>query len=141
MFLGSTAAISGEGIVLGPTDAVNQLGTQHTVTATVQDSNGDPIVGTEVAFEITSGPNTGMTHNENTDSQGKAQFTYTSSLVGTDTIVASFVNGQDKTISSNQVTKEWVEGEPRNEIPEFTVIGGGIALLGAVGYALYRRRK
>ncbi len=28
-----------------------------------------------------------------------------------------------------------------NEIPEFTVIGAGITLLGAAGYALYRRRK
>ena len=34
-----------------------------------------------------------------------------------------------------------IEEGPPNEIPEFTVIGGGIALLGAAGYALYRRRK
>ena len=30
---------------------------------------------------------------------------------------------------------------PINEIPEFTTIGAGIALVGAGGYALYRKRK
>ena len=36
---------------------------------------------------------------------------------------------------------ECVLDQNNHDIPEFTAIGGGIALLGAAGYALYRRRK
>jgi len=140
LFLGATAAISGEGIVLGPTDAVNPLNTEHTVTATVQDTTGAPIVGETVTFEIVEGPNAGITDTDVTDSEGKATFTYSSSSEGTDVIVASYENSQEKKISSNRVTKQWID-EPSNDVPEFSAIGAGIALAGAAGYTLFRRKK
>ncbi|MDQ1280443.1 MAG: hypothetical protein QG670_1706 [Thermoproteota archaeon] len=95
-----------EGIVLAPASSTNPLGTQHTVTATVA-GTGDPVVGRSVNFTVVSGPNAGLTSSSLTNSSGKATFTYTSSLPGTDTIEASFVNSQGVTVNSSQVTKTW----------------------------------
>ncbi|HEY9246763.1 MAG TPA: Ig-like domain-containing protein, partial [Candidatus Methanoperedens sp.] len=128
--LKSVAAVVGEGIVLSPTTATNPVGTTHTVTATVQDATGKPIVGREVTFTILSGPNAPKTGNSTTDSNGTATFTYTSNgIAGTDTIQASFIDDQQKTITSNKVEKIWEsEGPtpgpttPGPTIPEFPSI-------------------
>lgn len=105
--LASTTAIVGEGIILSPPDATNLIGTEHTVTATVQDTNGNPIVNREVTFTIISGPHAGLTEVEDTDSNGQATFTYTGDSAGTDVIEASFIDNQGDTRTSNQVTKTW----------------------------------
>ncbi|RCV62723.1 Ig-like domain (group 1) [Methanophagales archaeon] len=107
LFLASTTAVVGEGILLTPTSATNPVGSEHTVTATVQDDLGNPIVDREVTFTIVSGPHDGQTDTDTTDVNGEATFTYTGTLPGTDVIEASFVNSQEVTITSNQVTKEW----------------------------------
>jgi len=109
LFLGSTVAVVGEGILLTPDTAVNDLNTQHTVTAKVQDTNGDPIEGREVTFTIVSGPHAGLTDTDTTDSSGEATFTYTGTSEGTDVIEASFVNNEQETVTSNQVKKTWEE--------------------------------
>jgi Bacterial Ig-like domain (group 1) len=106
--LSNTSAIVGQGIVLSPISASNTVGQSHTVTATVTDSNGNPIANQTVTFTITSGPNAGLTGSGVTDASGHATFTYTSSKTGTDTIQASFVNSLGQTITSNSVTKTWV---------------------------------
>ncbi len=100
-------------------------------------------------------------------------------MLGTDTIVASYLNSQDERTYSNEVSKLWVEEleptvcgndvleqneqcddgntndndgcssvcrfeqeEPPVEVPEFTTIGAGIALLGAsLAIAMRRKRK
>jgi hypothetical protein len=104
----SGSAIVGEGIVLGPATATNAVGTSHTVTATVVDAAGAPVVGKTVTFTITSGPNSPGTGTAVTDATGKATFTYTSNgTPGTDQIQASFVNSQQQTVTSNVVTKIW----------------------------------
>jgi uncharacterized repeat protein (TIGR01451 family) len=78
-------------IVLSPPTAVNLPGTSHTVTATVTDLDGEPLVQTLVTFEITSGPNAGAGAQAVTDDNGQATFTYTSNgLLGTDTIEGCF---------------------------------------------------
>lgn len=107
LFLGSTVAVVGEGILLSPDSAVNDIDTQHTVTAKVQDDNGNPVEGREVTFNIVSGPHAGLTDSDTTDSNGEATFTYTGTSEGTDTIEASFVNSEGETVTSNQVTKTW----------------------------------
>ncbi len=112
LFLGSTIAIVGEGIVLSPGSAINQLGTPHTVTATVQDDQGQPVVGRDVTFDIVSGPHAGNTYTEPTDSNGQASYTYTGSSLGTDVIEATFLDSTGAPLTSNQVTKEWVGDEP-----------------------------
>lgn len=108
--LGATTAIVGEGIVLSPQSATNPVGTTHTVTATLQDSNGNPIANRTVTFQVISGPNSGVNGTSATDASGKASFTYTGSGgPGTDQIQASFQNNQGQTITSNTVTKTWVQ--------------------------------
>ncbi|MCX9011789.1 MAG: Ig-like domain-containing protein [Candidatus Methanoperedens sp.] len=137
--LRSTTAVVGEGILLAPLASVNFVGEHHTVTATVQDANGNPIVGRDVTFTIISGPHAGQTGTAATDASGKATFTYTGTSVGTDVIEASFVNSQKQTITSNRVTKEWKPQQ--NNIPEFPSIVLPVA--GALGIMLlfYRGRE
>jgi hypothetical protein len=107
----ASAAVVGEGVVLSPTSATNNVGQPHTVTATVQDNAGHPIANTTVTFTVTSGPNAGLTGTATTDASGKASFTYTSSVAGTDSIVASFTDPQGVPHTSNTVTKTWLAGD------------------------------
>jgi hypothetical protein len=73
------------GISLDPATAPNEVGTDHTVTATVTDA----AAGTTVTFEVTDGPNAGDTATDTTDANGEATFTYTGDGgAGTDTIQA-----------------------------------------------------
>jgi hypothetical protein len=108
----TTAAIIGEGITLAPTYAVNPVGTDHTVTATVVDDAGAPVPGVEVMFDILSGPNAGGSGAGVTDAAGMASFTYTGSGgPGIDTIVASFYNDSQVLVTSNDALKEWTDGD------------------------------
>jgi hypothetical protein len=86
--------------LLGPATATNPIGANHTLTATVIrhtencDPDGGPLppvleTGATVKFEVTSGPNKGLTGTDTTDSQGQAHFTYTSAQPGTDKLVAT----------------------------------------------------
>jgi len=106
-FFLSGAAIVGEGIILGPLDAINMVGTEHTVIATVVDGNGEPVSGVVVSFEIISGPHVGMTGNATTNANGKASFTYTGTTTGLDVIKAS-----QGALESNTVTKRWEPSGP-----------------------------
>lgn len=85
---------------LGPATASNPTGANHTVTATVKSTSQNcdpdfpgsqtwPAANVSVKFEVTSGPNQGLTGGDTTDAQGHANFTYTSSTPGTDTLVAT----------------------------------------------------
>jgi hypothetical protein len=112
----SGAAIVGQGIVLGPTDATNPVGTQHTVTAKVTDSQGQPVSGIVVSFEVLSGPNDVKSGTDTTDANGEATFTYTDDGgAGTDQIQASFLVSAEETKFSNIVTKTW--GSSENNAP------------------------
>jgi hypothetical protein len=93
-------------IELTETTDTNPVGTPHTVTATVKE-NGSPVAGAVVTFTVISGPNTGVTGTGTTDASGQATFTYTSSLPGTDTIEASYVDSTGKLQRSNDVDKTW----------------------------------
>lgn len=93
-------------IDLTPLSATNPVGTSHELTAVVSDTSG-PIVGTTVTFTVTEGPHTGTSGTDTTDSTGTASFTYSGTSVGTDTIKATFVDGDGQTQTSNLVTKTW----------------------------------
>jgi len=92
---------------LAPTDVTNLVGEVHTVTANVT-SNGAPVSGVTVDFEVLSGPNVGGTGSDTTAANGDAGFAYTGGGgVGTDIIQATgMVDGQSFTCTA---TKVWVE--------------------------------
>jgi Bacterial Ig-like domain (group 1) len=93
-------------IILSPTTAENEVGTTHTVTATVTEE-GAPAAGVEVTFTVTgANPQTGKA---TTNANGEASFTYKGETAGTDHIVASFVDKESETKTSNEVTKIWTE--------------------------------
>lgn len=102
-----TAAVVGEGILLSPTNATNPVGSNHTVTATVQDDDGNPIGGRTVDFEVTVGPNAGLTGSDVTDSSGEATFTWSSSVAGTDLVIAETVDSNGNPLVSNEAQKTW----------------------------------
>jgi|GEM_PF-3162221 len=110
---GNPCAIGGfevvivQGIVLTPLHEVNLVGTEHTVTATVADDMGDPVVGVDVNFEITSGPHAGLVHTEETDANGQAFFTWMGNSTGLDTIEGCFIDNNNQE-QCDSVTKEWV---------------------------------
>ena len=121
-------AVVGEGIVLAPIDATNPLGVPHAVTATLQDDEGQPIVGRTVTFTVIEGPNAGLADTGITGSDGKASFTYTSTLAGVDQIRGSFVSSSGQTVLSNVVRKEWISSSANLTLTK-TVdnTGGGTA--------------
>jgi len=99
-------------IGLGPVTATNILpdDDEHTVTAHAEGAcapepcTGADVPGATVDFEVLTGPNTGASGSDVTDSSGNATFTYTNTTltVGTDTIQASIGN-----LNSNIVEKVW----------------------------------
>ncbi|MGI8684863.1 MAG: hypothetical protein ACR2MO_07220 [Acidimicrobiales bacterium] len=101
-------------IDLTPGTATNDLGTSHTVTATVTTDDpvaGTPVVGKTVTFTVVAGPHTTTTGTGVTNAAGVATFTYTGMAVGTDTIEAAFVDALGRTQRSNRVEKIWVAVE------------------------------
>jgi hypothetical protein len=73
---------------LEPPAASNQVGTPHSVTATLTDQNGDPVADAPVQFTVT-GANPG-TDTEPTDDSGVATFSYTGANTGSDQISACY---------------------------------------------------
>jgi hypothetical protein len=115
-----------ESLVLTPANATNDVGTQHTVIAHVEDENGDPLGGVVVIFAVT-GDNT-ASGTDTTNSGGDATFSYTGSTVGDDTIDAfADEDGdevQDPGEPGDSASKTWIEpaecpgfeGDPRNDV-------------------------
>ena len=97
-------------ITLTPPAAQNLIDTDHTVTATVVDGNGGPLVGKEVIFTVT-GPNAIGPAVSDTDGSGKVEFTYTGNNLGLDTIEACF-NDDVRGELCATATKEWVLNLP-----------------------------
>jgi hypothetical protein len=99
-------------IELTPKVATNQVGTAHTVCASVTGTVGgltnQPQVGVTVTFTVTNGPNAGVTGTGITDTNGVCCFTYVDSGgAGTDIIDASFVDASGRR-QSTFATKIWM---------------------------------
>jgi hypothetical protein len=109
LYLASAAAVVGEGIVLGPTDATVFVGQNHTVTATLQDDLGRPLANRTVTFKVTTGPSAGRTATATSNSLGKATFTYSAASAGTDELQASFVKSTGQTATSNVARVKWLQ--------------------------------
>jgi len=129
------------GLTVTPATATNVVNTQHTVTATVRNTqNNNPIANVVVTFTITSGPSTGVTGQATTNAQGQATFTWSSSAVGTDTVQASIPNsnvGQPAITST--ATKDWIL-PPTNAVPEVPL--GTISAISALiaAFAIFMAR-
>ena len=102
--LGAGQSVSG--LTLSPATATNVVNTQHTVTALVKDSINNPVANVVVTFTILSGPNTGVTGQATTGANGEATFSWSSSVVGTDTVQASIPNAAGAPITTT-ATKTW----------------------------------
>jgi len=124
----------GEGLVpigsaLTPTTAENPVGTDHTVTMTILKA-GLGVSGISVGFEIVSGPSTGLVGVDVTDTDGKATFTWSSAVVGTDVVTASYEDPDTKATIEARATKTWFEAKKvpstiLTKTPSKTVVGYG----------------
>jgi hypothetical protein len=136
-------------ILLSPPDAVNEIFTTHTVIALVE-TDSAPVPDVFIQFQIESGPNSGLTSIPNngecvpddcrTDSNGEVSWTYSSSDLGTDTIVAITENIGEVIISSNTVTKTWVITRNVPTLSEWGLIAMA-GILGIIGFMVIRRKK
>lgn len=97
---------------LSPDSGTAEVGTAHTVTATVTDAAGDPAAaGTPVEFTVTGANASTATHT--TDADGTATLTYTGATVGTDTIRACVRPITDGPCAAlDDVTFTWVAPPP-----------------------------
>jgi hypothetical protein len=119
LFVSPVHAASGPAITLltgnGDSDSSGPIGSNLPVVALVEDSSGNPINGLTVNFNITSGPNAGLTDSAASSPssgpgylcapgrlQGVAEFYYKGTQTGTDVIQASaVVNGTTLTTSTS----------------------------------------
>jgi hypothetical protein len=133
-------------LTLTPPSATNRPETEHTVTATLKESDGTPIQGVMVNFEVTAGPNVGIVDSDTTDVNGEATFTYTDQglATGPDTIEATCVVTDigmvDITDIPLQATAEktW---KRHDVIPGMTAWGTMAAVLGLCAMALLMLRR
>lgn len=99
-----------------PEFASNPINTQHCVSGLVLDQNGAPVVGVRVDFLISgANPGAGFAF---TDNAGIAQYCYTGTIAGFDTIIGSTGN------LSDTVLKRWDNAGPV-ELTSFSTIVDG----------------
>lgn len=94
-------------LTLQPANATGTGGSPVTTTAQLTDASGAPLSNVAVDFKVLSGPNMGQTGQSITDSQGNAQFAYTSSAQGGDILQASILNASSATVLSSQAVIDW----------------------------------
>jgi hypothetical protein len=102
-----SAPCAGSVLTLAPPSQIQHVGDTAMVTASFTNSCGDPLQGAAIGFNVTSGPNAGLTGSGVTDASGNASFSYVGSSTGTDNVGASTTNPAG-TITSNNVTVDWV---------------------------------
>jgi YVTN family beta-propeller protein len=98
-------------VTLSPPDAVNNVGTQHTVTATVKDAAGGAVQGSSVLFSV-QGADT-ASGSCATDASGQCSFTYQGPLLpGADLITGCLDADGSGTVDAGEpcgaATKAWV---------------------------------
>ena len=114
-------------VTLSPSAAVNTVGTQHTVTATVDNATGGPVPGVNVLYRVEG--SVSVAGSCTTAANGECSFTYTGpALPGADLIVACADTDndgvRDPSEPCGEATKAWL-------LPTSTpgqVTGGGHVL-------------
>ena len=97
-------------MLIDPAQARNPVGSQHTITVVVYDTNGKPMANVRVKISHT-GANSFLPIELTTDGNGKCSYYYTGKNTGTDTIVATVDN------LSAKATKEWYTITPTIKTP------------------------
>jgi IgGFc binding protein len=88
-------------VSLAPTTSTNSVGTSECETATVSDTDGNPVAGVLVNFTVTgTNPSTGFAYSA---SDGTAQYCYSGASAGTDSETAAVGS-----ITSNTATITWM---------------------------------
>jgi hypothetical protein len=147
--IGGNVCAGASTLTLAPSTQIDATGSNATVTATfANDCNPpQPLQGATVTFTVLPGSrNAGVngTGTSPTDANGQASFTYSSSLLGTDTVEASITNAGG-TITSNDVVVQWVTfggvtsghfNDPANVSATFKDAGGNPIMGGVVAFSL-----
>ncbi len=133
---------------LEPDTATNIVGTEHTVTVTVQ-SGPDLIEGAFITFEIISGPNQGKMSEPNTgecspnscitNEIGEVSWTYSGEIAGTDIIVATTFDEEQNPIESDPVEKIWISPANVPTLSQWSLITLAI-VFGIIGLLAVRKR-
>ena len=105
--IGTTGVQASGAFQLLPLTSAVPAGTPATLTAVLTDASGQPLPNVTVHFSVTAGPNHGASGQAVTDATGKAPFRYTGTVVGADTVQASFTNATGVTLRSNLATVVW----------------------------------
>ena len=109
-------AVAATTLALTPPVDSNPVDTSHTLTATISPVGS----GVQVRFHITSGPSAGLAQAADTNAAGQAQFTYSSSVVGTDVIEAWVDLNRDGTRDAGEpqqfAVKTWTAVDAANSI-------------------------
>jgi hypothetical protein len=116
-------ALAGNGFIVtaSPATATNEVGTDHTVTATVTFAAA-PADGAFVTIEVLTGPNAGDNGSGSADANGEFAFTYPGDGgVGQDSIEACTFGFPARTaerpalgipLACDTVTKDWIQPTP-----------------------------
>ena len=104
---------------LNPAAAINVAGEEHCVTATVTDGFGNPVAaGHEIIFSVSGANSSAAPVITFTDSDGEAEFCYTGTKKGIDTITAYADNNHNATRDADEpadtATKTYRAGPPAN---------------------------
>ncbi|HLX11141.1 MAG TPA: carboxypeptidase regulatory-like domain-containing protein, partial [Thermoanaerobaculia bacterium] len=105
--IGTTGVQASGAFQLLPASSAAQAGTAATLTAVLTDASGQPLPNVTVRFSVTAGPSRGTSGQAVTDATGRVPFSYGSTVVGTDTVQASFTNAVGATLTSNPATVVW----------------------------------
>src|SRR5918998_1276146 len=104
-------------IALEPETATNRAGERHCVTATVEDEFGNPVsAGHPIPLSLSGANPTASDVVIPTDANGEAEFCYTGTKAGTDTITAFFDENANATLDDGEpadtATKTYRPGPP-----------------------------
>ena len=104
---------------LAPAEATLDTGTDHTVTATLNEIGAEPpaVSGAPILFQTTGAHD--VSGSDTTDAAGEATFTYTGTVVGSDSISACYdINGNGACDASEPFASAkatWKNAPPENE--------------------------
>ncbi len=119
------AAAINEGAVLTPANAMRFVGDTHTLTATLQDDDGNPVVGRDVIIDVYAGPHAGYTSGTlTTDGAGQVVWSYTGVAIGQDLALASFLDSMGDPTTSNTAVVYWDRIVEATEVPEAYALHG-----------------